>query len=185
MLGFTNSVTLAQLYAAELSVFTYLLMYPRVLAARTAKYCRFLLYFHQGSHEDYISKLHTFFHLFVSTTEMKLAMLEFLCCREFVKNSNRTEDFFEFYLNCTKLAPLPTWSFAGKSKLNSAKEIIFCADRTQNLFICTLKPLLTVVSFHLVVFVSFNDFRSPESNVVHETRFSAKISNPTHVRLAQ
>ena len=43
----------------------------------------------QGAYEDYISRLHILLDLFIfnGTAKMKLAMLEFLFCGEFVKNS--------------------------------------------------------------------------------------------------
>ena len=62
--------------------------------------CSFLLYFqstdarkyeirNQGVHEDYISRLNTLLHylIFNGRAKTKLAMLAFLYCGEFVKNS--------------------------------------------------------------------------------------------------
>ena len=47
---------------------------------------------------------------------------------------------FEFFLNYTKLATLPTKACMGKEKINSTKEIASNGDRTQDLLISTLMP---------------------------------------------
>ena len=49
----------------------------------------------------------------------------------------------EFSLNYTKLATLPTKTYTGKSKKNSAKKIASSGDRTQNLWIFALMTELS------------------------------------------